>query len=133
MIDFDLLYKELSFQAARSGGKGGQNVNKVATKVILSWSLYDSTLFNEEEKKRLYLKLNSMLTKEGRLVIQCSETRSQLENRQIAAWKIYSILLKALEREKSRVATKIPKKAIEKRIENKKKQAEKKLNRRGLY
>lgn len=122
--------KELFYQSSRSGGKGGQNVNKVETRIEARWDVANSQLINEEQKKRIFLKLANQISKEGFLMVQCSSTRSQLENKQIAIEKINALVNKALQMAKKRGVTKTPKSAIEKRLSSKKINAEKKSMRR---
>ena len=80
MIDESLI-KELKFKAIRSSGSGGQHVNKVASKVELQFDVQNSSLLNEEEKEILLEKLKNRLSKEGILVLQCGESRSQHKNK----------------------------------------------------
>ena len=123
MINF---LNELSFQSSRSGGKGGQNVNKVETRVEVRWNVAHSLVLSSEQKERVLLKLSKQISKDGFLIVQCSDTRSQLENKAIAIERIHSIVAKALLVAKKRKATKTPKAAIEKRLTGKKIIAEKK-------
>ena len=124
---------ELSFQTSRSSGPGGQNVNKVESKVQLSFDLKASKLLTEEEKEILLKKLKSELTEDGILKVQAQEKRSQLQNKEIAIRKFYKLIKKGLEKKKVRKATKPGKGAIEKRLKSKKFQAEKKANRGWKY
>ncbi|MEN2284085.1 alternative ribosome rescue aminoacyl-tRNA hydrolase ArfB [Algoriphagus sp. SE2] len=124
---------ELLFQTSRSSGPGGQNVNKVESKVQLSFDLKASKLLTEEEKETLLKKLKSKLTEDGILKVQAQEKRSQLQNKEIAIRKFYKLIKKGLEKKKVRKATKPGKGAIEKRLKSKKFQAEKKANRGWKY
>ena len=130
MID---LLSELTFESSRSGGKGGQNVNKVETRVEARWHVANSQLINQEQKERILLKLAKQISKDGFLMVQCSDTRSQLENKSIAIERIHNIVSKALHVAKKRKTTKTPKSAIEKRLTGKKINAVKKANRRADF
>ena len=126
------IFSELQFKAVRSGGSGGQNVNKVSSKVVLFFSIQNSTALTEEEKTVLNQKLASRLTKEGFLILNCDETRSQWKNKSLITERFYEIIEKALTPSKTRKKTKTPKSAIEKRLKEKKKYAEIKKIRRKL-
>lgn len=120
---------ELKFKAVRSSGAGGQNVNKVSTKVELSFDLEQSTCLSEIEKNRLRKKLAHKLTKEKELILQCEETRSQHKNKELVIKKFLKTLETNLRVPKSRIKTKPTRSAIEKRLKSKKRAAQKKANR----
>lgn len=126
----ELLQGEFQYKAVRSSGPGGQNVNKVSSKVVLSFDLKNTVAFSEQEKERLLLKLESKLTSEGILIMQCDEERSQLKNKNIVTKRFFDLLEKALQVPKKRVATQTPKAVIEKRIKDKKLNSEIKQNRK---
>jgi len=113
------LHPELQFQFARSGGKGGQNVNKVATKAELYFDIPASALLTEAEKEVLLNKLANKLTTEGVLVLYHQTERTQLANREKVVQKFNQLIQKAFEKEKPRRATKPTKASKEERIKGK--------------
>lgn len=124
------IISELQYKAVRSSGAGGQNVNKVSSKVVLTFDLNASNALTEEEKERIKLKLASRLTSEDILILNCDEDRSQLKNKSIVTKRFLELIKNALVIPKIRKATKIPKSVIRKRIKDKKNVSEIKQNRR---
>lgn len=124
------LMKEITFKTSRSGGKGGQHVNKVSTKVELIFNIGNSTLFSDTQKLLLIEKLSRKLDSEGNLHIVSQEDRSQLANKENAIEKTLITLKKALHVQKKRKPTKIPKSIIEKRLNTKLVTSSKKENRK---
>lgn len=124
-----LFDSEFEIQASRSGGPGGQNVNKVNSKIQLFFDVNNSQVLSDEEKSILLSKWENKLDNDGKIMFQSQEKRSQLQNKELAIRKFYDALLKAFERKKIRKATKPSKGAIESRIKAKKVNAQKKQNR----
>ncbi|OXA96322.1 alternative ribosome rescue aminoacyl-tRNA hydrolase ArfB [Flavobacterium hercynium] len=129
-MDTDKIISELTFKAVRSSGAGGQNVNKVSSKVVLTYDLNASQAVSEEEKNLLLTNLASRLTTENVLILNCDEDRSQIKNKEIVIKRFLEIIKKGLFVPKVRKATKIPKSVIKKRIKDKKNISEIKQSRR---
>ena len=126
----EAILHELTFKAIRSSGSGGQHVNKVSSKVELTFNLSESLLFDDDQKERLLSKLQHRLTKEGVLILQCGESRSQHKNKEIIIKRFLVLIKDALKVPKKRIRTKIPKSVIRKRLKNKRNRSEKKANRK---
>ncbi len=124
--------KEIRFQTSRSGGKGGQNVNKVETSVEAYFAVDSSQILNAEQKALINEKLSWRINSEGFLQVRSQTHRTQLANKDEAVRKMNDLIEKALKKVKKRIATKPSKAARQKRIENKVKQAEKKQGRQRL-
>ena len=120
---------ELDFTTSKSGGPGGQNVNKVNTKVTLKFDVNQSQLLNDDERQILKERFQNKINNDGCLVIYADSERSQLKNKEAVVDKFYQLLRQAFRVKKKRKPTKVPKSAVEKRLVNKKKHAEKKQNR----
>ncbi len=121
---------ELEFKMSRSSGPGGQNVNKVNTKVELRFDINKSLLLSEEEKEKIFLSLKNKINNDGILIIVTQETRSMFKNKEICLKKFYEQLENVLKVEKERKKTNIPLKYIERRLKSKKQNSEKKDRRR---
>jgi ribosome-associated protein len=124
------ILQEVKFKAALSGGKGGQNVNKVNTKVELYWTPSSSFVLTEEQKVKVISRLSNKLNKDGQIRIVAEEERSQLKNKQKAIEKFYKILSDSFKEKKKRKATKPSKASVKKRIENKLKRKDVKQGRK---
>lgn len=122
---------ELALAFARSGGPGGQNVNKVASKVELRWNPTTSAALSADDRAWLLSKLASRLTTDGTLIVTSTATRDQLKNRDDAASKLALIVRSALERPKTRRATRPTRASKRRRVEDKRHRAEIKRHRRG--
>jgi ribosome-associated protein len=128
----DVLNSELNFKAVRSSGAGGQNVNKVSSKMVLIFDVATSQGLDDEEKQTLQTKLKTKISQENLLILTCDEDRSQLKNKRIIIKRFFEMLEKALVKPKKRIATKSTKGANERRIQEKKKAGEIKSGRKKI-
>lgn len=131
-MNTEIISSELNFKAVRSSGAGGQNVNKVSSKMVLIFDVATSQGLDEEEKQLLQTKLKTKISQENLLILTCDEDRSQLKNKRIIIKRFFEMLEKALVKPKKRIATKSTKGANEKRIQEKKKAGEIKAGRKKL-
>lgn len=130
MFNEALLIREFNFKGIRSSGAGGQHVNKVSSKIELTFNIEASLALNEEQKRAIQHKFANRITKEGLLILQCGESRSQHRNKNIAIVRMIQVLKSALYIQKKRIPTKTPKAVIFKRLKIKRVNKERKTNRR---
>ena len=128
-MDSEELINELTFTMSRSSGPGGQNVNKVNTKVTLKFDVVNSSVLTAQQKEVLAKKLASRMTKNGVLILTAQDKRSQLQNKEAVLFKLDELLRKAFTPRKARKATKPGKAAVRERIKAKKHRSEKKQSR----
>jgi ribosome-associated protein len=129
-MNAEQLISELTFKAVRSSGAGGQNVNKVASKVELYFDVPASLALNEDQKQIILQKLQNRLTKEGVLMLQCDESRSQHKNKSLVIDRFMALIETSLKLPKKRKPTKIPKSVIKKRLKSKRDVSNKKALRK---
>ena len=130
MFDEKVILNELSFKAIRSSGAGGQHVNKTSSKIELTFDLQNSKGLTDNQKGLLKTNLQTRLTKEDVLIMQCGESRSQFRNKAIIIKRFLDLIKENLIEEKDRILTKIPRAVVKKRLTDKRKNSEKKANRK---
>lgn len=126
----DAIIQELYFKTSRSGGKGGQHVNKTETKVHLFFDVMQSKSLSDEQKSRLLTKEQNLISKDYVLQMSCETSRSQAANKAELIERFTKLLKNALKEEKPRKATKVPRAEKLKRLEGKRKLSEKKQRRK---
>ena len=129
-MEIQKIISELQYKAVRSSGAGGQNVNKVSSKIVLTFDLKNSNALSDEEKVLLEMSLSTRLTADLFLILNCDGDRSQLRNKEIVTKRFLELIKKGLIVHKARKETKVPKSAIRKRIKNKKNISQLKQNRK---
>ncbi len=130
ILDKKGIGRELKFKAIRSSGSGGQHVNKVATKVELSFDLQSSLFLTVDQKQKLIQTYASMLSKEGVLRLSSGKTRSQLRNKELVTQRLFDLLEAGLKTQKKRKSTSVPRAVKRKRQEDKRRHSEKKSSRK---
>lgn len=129
-LDIEALKREVTFKTSKSGGAGGQHVNKVETRVTLIWDFTASALFSPAQKEIIGHVLSSRTNADGHIQLDVSETRSQLSNKKLALDKLATLLSEALQPVRKRVKTKIPRAKVLARLDRKKRHSAKKSERR---
>jgi len=129
-MQIEVVIQECAFKAVRSSGAGGQHVNKVSSKIELTFDVKNSKGLSAVEKFRIQKKIPSKLTKDGLLLLQCSESRSQHKNKELVIKRFVVLLKSGIVIPKKRIKTKIPKSVIRKRLKNKNLRAQLKQNRK---
>jgi len=125
-MDIELLLKEISFSAVRSGGPGGQHANKVSSKVILQFNIEQTKALSDLERIRATRQLSNKISKDNVISLACDESRSQHKNKEIVVQRFILLMKSALVKPKRRVPTKVSKAVRTRRLESKKKMAVKK-------
>ena len=125
------LQTEVTYKTSRSSGKGGQNVNKVSSKVELNFDVLKSKLLTDEHKDLISLKLENRINSEGVLQIVSQSERSQLKNKKVVLMRFHELLEMAFHVRKKRKPTKVPRSVIEKRLKAKKRKSDRKKLRRN--
>lgn len=116
---FEIPESEFQLEPSRSGGKGGQNVNKVATRITLFWSIEGSRIFTADQKALIREKLKNRINNEGEVVLHCDTHRTQLGNKKEVIKRLQALVQEALHQEEERYETPVPKRQKEKRLEEK--------------
>lgn len=129
-MDTQKILNEIEYKAVRSSGAGGQNVNKVSSKVVLGFRPATSAALTEEEKLLVAARLANRINAEGQLVLHCDEDRSQLRNKELVTRRFLQLMAAAIKPEIPRKATRVPRAVIQKRRDNKARNSEKKQWRR---
>jgi len=128
-MDIEQLHNEVNYKAVTSSGPGGQHVNKVATKVVLAWNVQETTALTVREHEQVLAALSNKITTDGRLILSCQESRSQAKNKELVFKKLVDLLEKSSKPVKKRLKRTTPAAVKRKRLNDKKKQGEKKSNR----
>ena len=129
-MDVALLKSELTYKYVRSSGSGGQHVNKVSSKAELYFNLDESSVFNDDEKQKLFQFLKNRLNKDRIVVLACDESRSQFRNKAIVTQRFINLVEEGLKEQKKRHPTKVPRSVQRKRLNNKRIKSIKKANRK---
>ncbi len=125
-MEAEIILRELQFKAVRSSGPGGQHVNKTSSKVEVVFDLLSSEGLTASEKETLKARLSNRISTQGLLILQSGESRSQHRNKRLVIERLMSLLKENLKQQKPRIKSKPSKASIEKRLQQKKRQAQKK-------
>ncbi len=129
-MNFEILRNELEFKATRSSGAGGQHVNKVSSKIELTFNIGTSNGLTDREKGILFTKLTNKISKEQILTLTCQETRSQHKNKEIIIKRFFELIKESLVKKKFRIKTKPTRSSLKRKVDNKKKHGLKKALRK---
>jgi len=129
-VNIERLKSELNYKYVRSSGSGGQHVNKVSSKAELYFDLFNSAVFQPDEKEKLSEFFQNRLTKEGILILASDESRSQFRNKALVTQRFLELIQEGLKEDNIRIPTRVPRSVKKKRLKNKRFNAEKKANRK---
>ncbi len=131
-MTFSVPESELEFQASRSGGPGGQHVNKSSTRIEVRWNVLETGILDDTERHRIMTRLSKRIDASGTIRVVSSRHRSQHQNREAAIRRLNQLIIDALEVPKVRRPTRTPRKAVESRLAAKRRRSETKKQRKPI-